>query len=489
MHTINKIKIKVKEKADRIDERLRAIEPPHDEDIEMANLNLLIRDKTHLEKMTEAGVNADCFYSPFNKDFYTGCVQLLDNGNGVDLPLLKGILTEKHLHDSVIKKICDISDFWADSQNDDEYINKLVDLSQRRKAREEAIEALKGCYNGKFKYVNEDHEKKNTIIRLHKEWIENSQENSAILTPFHLFNAKTGGIKGLTGLLAIPKCGKSTMCMQIGHYAASQGTQVLYCDFENGVFEILKRTLQAGKIIQCERPEELDEMVKNLDPENLRGWAENYHVYDTRTIRDPESLKARIPKNKKCLVIIDSLQKMPMLCEGKRESIDTWLISLNALKSENCHILFISEMNRAGFQNRDSLTSGKESSGIEYTADSILRLLPGKESGIYDLNLLLSRNTASGTIGTYGLTKYRYFVENPDLESFKELRLEEETQNSKIIESINELGKQNPLKRVYISDLSAHASMEARPLGRIVKSMGYITKKDSMKSGAAYFVV
>ncbi len=84
--------------------------------------------------------------------------------------------------------------------------------------------------------------------------------------------------------------------MQVGQEAAQQGVHVIYCDLENGVEQIMQRSLQVAKIIKAENPDELQEKVKKMDVEMLKSWAENFFIYGSNEIIDADSIKSKIPK-------------------------------------------------------------------------------------------------------------------------------------------------------------------------------------------------
>ncbi len=316
-----------------------------------------------------------------------------------------------------------------------------------------------------------------TIIDIRNKWLEYPNKNRGIKTPFKLLNAKMGGLHGHVNLQAIPKIGKSLWVIQIGVYAAQQGIHVAYVDFENGKYESMRRVCQ--QVIKCEL-HELDEKIKEF--EITRDWGNNFHIYDISTIQNPESLKSIIPKDKPCLLIIDSLQRLPALREKARESLNIWLDNLNLIRSDNCTVLSISELNRESYNSKTTISGGKETGEIEYICDAILRFEPTREPSINSLSIILSRHSGKGKIGRLGLTKYRYFVENPDPESFKELRFEE-SEDAEILGKITMLEKEDSDGRIYLDDLAEMLDRNTISLGKTLNKetlnkMGYVKEKE-----------
>ncbi len=316
-----------------------------------------------------------------------------------------------------------------------------------------------------------------TIIDIRKKWLENPNKHKGIKTPFKLLNAKMGGLQGHVNLQAIPKIGKSLWVIQNGVYAAQQGVHVAYVDFENGIYESMRRVYQ--QIIKCEI-HKLDERIKEFEiPDD---WGNNFNIYDISTIHKPESLKTIIPKDKTCLLIIDSLQRLPALREKQRESLNIWLDTLNLIRSDRCTVLSISELNRESYSNKKTIAGGKETGEIEYICDAILRFEQTKKPSINSLNIILSRHSGTGKIGRFGLTKYRYFVENPDPESFKELMFEE-SEDAEVVGKITMLEKEDPDGRIYLDDLAEMLDDNTISLGKTLNKealnkMGYIKEKE-----------
>jgi archaellum biogenesis ATPase FlaH len=312
---------------------------------------------------------------------------------------------------------------------------------------------------------------KTSLADVRKGWLEVSDNNEYVKTPFNAVNLKLGGLKGLVCLQAIPKVGKSTWAMQVGIGAAQQGIRVNYLDYENGKAEIMKRVYQ--QVVECET----HELKEKIATTTLDKWAEdNFLIYGSSDIRRPEQLEL-ITGDQKSLIIVDSIQRLPSLQESTRASINQWLEAINKISRDGRRtVLAISELNRSAYDNKKTISGGKESGEIEYIADTTLRLDTTKESGICSLNILLSRNSGTGCIGRFGLTKYRKFVENPDPESFKEIRFDNNSFDmSAIQDAINMFERDDDSGRVYVDDLANVLDTNTTALGRTLKNE-YLTE-------------
>lgn len=448
--------------------------------------NLVQNPKETLEILTENEIDGKYFANPFYANTFKAVKDLVDSDINFDTGTIHELIKGKdRLCDNaeidvsmLLRGLADYSTSISSLQTN---IDILIEKLQRREQLSENIENIKCIFNGGFQVKKKKAQSDSSLKSTYKHWRENPSSHIGVATRFRLLNAKIGGLKGLVCLMGLPKEGKSTFSMQIGFYAAQDGVNVIYCDFENGINEIMLRTLQAGKIVQVENPKELQEKAAALDDETIANLFDNFYIRGAQDIATPEALNAMIQKDKKTLVIVDSLQKLPALHENRRLSIDQWLYAFNNMKSDNCTFLFISELNRGSYENHNSLSGGKETGGIEYTSDILLRLIPTKEVGIHKLTILASRNSGSGDVGLYGLTKYRFFVENPDKHSFQDMRREEETENAKILNCIKDLATERTDNRVYVDDLAQRLKYSATVMGRTISGMGYETTKDRSK--------
>ena len=183
------------------------------------------------------------------------------------------------------------------------------------------------------------------------------------------------GLREIIILAAQPKVGKTTFVLQIESEVAELGAGVIHYDFENGRYNLMMR--ECCRRFDIDYRTELlnkdwtglDSMIKKLEGiknhgiitdrgltiDKIRG-----HILDMR----------KTTGNENVLIVIDSLQKLPMEnLRERRAAIDLWLRCFEELKAEDPYltILLVSELSRDG-------QKPKESGDIEYTGHFLLRL-------------------------------------------------------------------------------------------------------------------
>jgi hypothetical protein len=166
-----------------------------------------------------------------------------------------------------------------------------------------------------------------------------------------MIQAASGGVFGLWALGGKSGVGKSTLGVQIAIEVIERGLPVLYYDMENGESVLLYRI---GKALN----DDLARIQKATDK-----------LYIRRNIRTLSADLAAVKPP--CLIVIDSLQKLPTKVDQRRTGLDHWLHKLEALKEQGYSILMISELNGLG--------GFKETGEIEYTADFGFQLWPSRE--------------------------------------------------------------------------------------------------------------
>jgi len=185
------------------------------------------------------------------------------------------------------------------------------------------------------------------------------------------------GLREIIVLAAKPKVGKSTLALQIASDVHGQGIPVIYFDFENGALNLMTRELcrksrlTLGEIFSGEGDQaayveggilRLQEIIdfsiitdRKLTVEKIRGFV---------------SQMKRASGRAETLIVIDSLQKLPMEnLRERRAAVDLWLRGLEELKAEDpgLTVILISELSREGGK-------PKESGDIEYTGHFLLEL-------------------------------------------------------------------------------------------------------------------
>lgn len=189
------------------------------------------------------------------------------------------------------------------------------------------------------------------------------------------------GLRGIIGIRGAPGTNKSTLGLQIAHHYARTHGPVFFYDRENGVNRLRLRMLaqytgmsevEIIKAILKEEPLPYDE-IKKL-PFTVITKASQKELYATIA----ESVHA----GKRPLLILDSLQKLPIDLSDRRASIDSWLIAIDEWKVEfqhNFRSIIISEKNYSNYYN-PGLGGSKDSSEIEYTIEVFLDLRPHPEN-------------------------------------------------------------------------------------------------------------
>lgn len=208
-----------------------------------------------------------------------------------------------------------------------------------------------------------------------------------IVPGFEQIMQASGGVFGMWALGGEPGAGKSTIALKIARAFAEQDKPVLYYDFENGINAMLNHLGHAvGK--------DLDALRKITERIYFRDTAKTLHE-DLQTIAAP------------CLVVVDSIQKLPTNVEYRRVGLDRWIVRFEALKKKGHTVLLLSEKNRGSYG--DAKQSGfKETSEIEYAADLGAQLIEIDE-GVVEFHIVKNRHRQKkGLISTLVWNNWSY---------------------------------------------------------------------------------
>jgi len=245
-------------------------------------------------------------------------------------------------------------------------------------------------------------------------------------TGFRGMDQALNGIRGIAIMGGQPKAGKSSFFMQVSTEAARQGVPVIYYDFENGRQKIYLRTL-------CRLSRLSEEALREQEPDTetaarteraqaeLRKMLFYFRVVTDRKL-SPDIMRRQIDFIKhetrldKCLVVVDSLHKLPFKSLSERRTgIDEWLRHMESIRDEQrVAFLVVSELSRGvegSYSRMPDLGSFKESGDIEYSADNAIILQPNwnlldplsTQERKSTLWLVASRENSPGKIGEYVL--------------------------------------------------------------------------------------
>lgn len=204
-------------------------------------------------------------------------------------------------------------------------------------------------------------------------------------------DAALGGgflVPSLNVIGAPPKAHKSTFVQVIATQHVERGGVAYYLDVENGRLRFLRRLLcrrarlgsrdvalalkdhRAGVFASRDAFDRWQEAKEWLKITMNKGLFAEFTPPDNFAARVASA--RRLAGDRQLLVVVDSLQKLPMDFSDRRSSVDKWVRLFERLRHEyEAVFLVVSEVsrdNRTGGY-RTGETSLKESGGIEYAAD------------------------------------------------------------------------------------------------------------------------
>jgi hypothetical protein len=243
--------------------------------------------------------------------------------------------------------------------------------------------------------------------------IENGRRGEYLgfeLRDFPRLTRALNGLREIAVVAAVPKAGKTTLALQIASNVADTGAAVIYYDFENGPFSLLIREFcRKYRVAYWEELFNKDQPWEPILEKLNRFYTDRKNmaiITDRKITIDMIRSQVRelrtISGQDKALIVIDSLQKLPMRLEERRAGVDFWLRGFEELKSQdpNLAIILVSELSRDGLP--------KESGDIEYMGHFLLRLTADNSDAdrgepIRHLFLEYARDVEAGrAVGTYG---------------------------------------------------------------------------------------
>lgn len=178
-------------------------------------------------------------------------------------------------------------------------------------------------------------------------WEENNGAARIVLGDrFPRLQEETGGLSGFWVVGGVTGTGKSTLAWQFSLIAGRE-RPVLYYDLENTSKVLYARTVQALDGDKRMAAELLRRIYVRTEPREV--FREVYQL------------------GQPCLVVLDSLQKLPSDVHVKRETMEEWLARLDRLKHQGHIVIVVSQLNRGAGEY-------KGTNDIEHTADFGIKL-------------------------------------------------------------------------------------------------------------------
>jgi replicative DNA helicase len=200
------------------------------------------------------------------------------------------------------------------------------------------------------------------------------------------------GVPSLNIIGAAPKSGKSTWAQIIAERHVEAGGFVYYLDLENGRRRFMRRMLcrhaklggaQVAAALRPQRSGAFQSLEEVERWQRAKLWVqEKLTPGFLAEFTPPKNFAARVAAarqkagDRPLLVVLDSLQKLPMDLEDRRAGVDAWIRLLERLRHEHeAAVLLISEIKRdQKGQYTAHEAAFKESGGIEYAADLAMTL-------------------------------------------------------------------------------------------------------------------
>lgn len=186
------------------------------------------------------------------------------------------------------------------------------------------------------------------------------------------FNDWLNGLYGVWIVQGEPAAGKSTLALQVS-LSITQQRPVLYYDYEQGADVIKWHVHQA-----------------------FSGNRKKIEQYTSRLYVRPSlsSLERDLEMlGEPALIVVDSIQKVAKSVTYRRESLESWIHKLEALKRYEHHVIMVSEKNRAHYGTA-SIDGGKETGELEYAGDAMfdLMLVDPQDSSLVEVHVTKNRH-------------------------------------------------------------------------------------------------
>jgi hypothetical protein len=228
-----------------------------------------------------------------------------------------------------------------------------------------------------------------------------------LATPWAQLNLILGGgflYEEYVIIAARPSVGKTAMAINLASHVAKSGRRAFIGSLEMSKEALVGRVLAQEAGVDAARirqgglgGEEMDRVARAADR------LTQYEIYVESAARDITSLAARVRETGPWdVVIVDYIQKLRPAAndanDARRLEIDAISYELNAMaKLLHVPVVAISALARSQKNERPTLSSLKESSGLEYDADIVMLLhREDLQSRTLDVEVAKSRNTGLG---------------------------------------------------------------------------------------------
>ena len=217
--------------------------------------------------------------------------------------------------------------------------------------------------------------------------VKNFLASSNLKSGYPNLDAITNLYPALYTIGAISSLGKTTFIHQMADQLAEAGHEVIYFSLEQGVFELVSKSL--ARIMFKQNPSErltsLQIRKTESNPQLTSAIAEydryagNITIVECPFAATVEFIESYVTEyinshHVKPVVMIDYLQIIQPSDTHltTKDSIDSIVHQLKQFQSDNQLVMIvISSLNRAGYLQQVDFESFKESGGIEYTADVV----------------------------------------------------------------------------------------------------------------------
>lgn len=268
----------------------------------------------------------------------------------------------------------------------------------------------------------------NAAINYINDFLHGIKENAntqEIKTGFNaLDEALEGGLyEGLYVLGAISSLGKTTFLLQMADQLAEQGNDVLVVSLEMARSELMSKSISRHTVINClemgistanaksnlgvsngkrysDYSNQETELIKK-SVQDYSKYAANIYILEglgdigAKEVRDIVE-KHTFIKGKAPIVIIDYLQIMGAYNERMtdKQNADYNVRELKRISRDfKTPVLCVSSFNRENYKSKVSMSSFKESGGIEYSSDVLLGMqLYGVGSSDFDIDQAKNKN-------------------------------------------------------------------------------------------------